>query len=91
MITPSTLIVRDPELISASLGDEIAMLHVTSGRYYVLNDVAAAVWEHLDTPVTPAAVCATLTARYDVSPAQCESEVLSLLDTLLDRQMIRLA
>ncbi|MBD0318780.1 MAG: PqqD family protein [Gemmatimonadetes bacterium] len=91
MITPTTSLVRDPALISASLGEEIAMLHVESGRYYFLNGVAAAVWEHLEAPTTPAAVCANLVARYEVSPAQCEAEVLSLLDTLLAREMIRLA
>jgi len=91
MITPTTRLVRDPDLISASLGDEVAMLHVDSGRYFFLNDVAAAVWEHLEQPATPAVVCATLTARYDVSPSQCESEVITLLGTLLDRGMIRLA
>jgi hypothetical protein len=90
MITPTTRLVRDPALISAPFGKEIAMLHVDSGRYYFLNDVAAAVWEHLEAPTTPAALCATLTARYEVSPAQCEAEVLSLLDALLEKEMIRL-
>ena len=89
-ITPTTRLVRDPALISAAVGKEIAMLHVDSGRYYFLNDIAAVVWEHLEAPTTPAALCATLTARYDVSPAQCEAEVLSLLGTLLEKEMIRL-
>src|SRR4051812_5339960 len=34
MITPATRVVRDPTLISASLGEEIAMLHIDSGRYF---------------------------------------------------------
>jgi hypothetical protein len=91
MITPTTRLVRDPALISASLGEEIAMLHVESGRYYFLNGVAAAVWEHLEAATTPAAICASLVAQYEVSPGQCESEVLSLLDTLLEKEMIRIA
>ncbi len=91
MITPATRVVRDPTLISASLGEEIAMLHIDSGRYFFLNDIGAAVWEQLDAPTTAAALCAELTTRYDVLPAQCEAEVLSLLDTLLEKQLIRLA
>ena len=91
MITPTTPVERDPELISASLGEELAMLHIDSGRYYFLNDIAAAIWELLETPTTPAALCGTLVGRYDVSPEQCESEVLSLLDRLLEKEMIRIA
>ncbi len=91
MITPTTPLVRDPSLISASLGEEIAMLHVQSGRYFFLNGVAAAVWERLEAETTPADLCAALVERYDVSPTQCESEVLSLLGDLLDREMIRVA
>ena len=90
-ITTTTHVVRDPALISAPLGEEIAMLHPDSGRYFVLNGVAAAVWEQLEEATTPAALCASLVAQYDVSPAQCESEVLSLLDTLLEKEMIHIA
>jgi Coenzyme PQQ synthesis protein D (PqqD) len=89
MITPTTPVARDPELISASLGEELAMLHIDSGRYYFLNDIAAAIWELLETPTTPTALCGALVRRYDVSPEQCETEVLSLLDTLLQKEMIR--
>ncbi|HEX8453197.1 MAG TPA: PqqD family protein [Longimicrobium sp.] len=90
-ITPNTPLVRDPALISASLGEEIAMLHVESGRYFFLNGVAAAIWERLEEATTPADLCAALVERYDVSPAQCETEVLSLLGTLLDKEMIHVA
>lgn len=91
MITPATRVVRDSSLISASLGQEIAMLHVDSGRYFFLNDVGAAVWEHLESPTTAAALCSTLIAQYEVPPSQCEADVLSLLNTLLEKQLIRVA
>jgi coenzyme PQQ synthesis protein D (PqqD) len=91
MITPATRVVRDPSLISASLGEEIAMLHIDSGRYFFLNDVGAAVWEHLDSPTTAADLCAALTSRYEVPADRCESEVLSLLGNLLEKQLIRVA
>ena len=91
MITPATRVVRDPTLISASLGEEIAMLHIDSGRYYFLNEVGAAIWEHLVSPSTAADLCEALTSRYDVPRAQCEAEVLALLGTLLERQLIRTA
>ncbi len=63
------------------MGDDVAMMDMQSGKYFVLAEVAASIWERLAEPVRPAALCAALSEVYDVSPEQCRAEVLAFLES----------
>lgn len=90
MLGPNSIVVRDASLVFAPLGEEIAMLDVDSGNYYVLDDVAAAIWESLADETTCSRISATLIARYEVPPAQCEADVLKFLETLHAKGLINI-
>jgi hypothetical protein len=90
MLSPDTVIVHNGDLVSAPLGEETAMLDVDSGNYYILDDVASAIWEGLATETTPARLCAQLLERFDVTPAQCETDVMRFLDTLHGKGLVRI-
>jgi hypothetical protein len=81
---------RSEELVSAPLGRELAMLNIDSGKYYVLDDVAAFVWERLAAPSTAAQLCAALQSRFEVTPAQCEADLLPFLQALHDKGLVRI-
>jgi hypothetical protein len=89
MIDKEALLVRVEDLVTAPLGGELAMMDVTTGKYFVLDAVAAAIWERLEAPATPAALCDQLTQAFAVSPAQCEADVLPFLESLRDKGLIR--
>jgi predicted phage gp36 major capsid-like protein len=81
---------RSEDLVSAPLGREIAMLDIESGSYYILDDVAAFVWERLAAPATLAELCGALQTRFDVTPAQCEADLRPFLQALHEKGLVRI-
>jgi hypothetical protein len=90
MIDPHSRLVRTGDLVTAPLGDETAMLDLASGSYYILDDIAAVIWASLQTPTTAAQLCAALQQRYDVTPSQCEADVMPFLQALHGQGLVRI-
>lgn len=77
------------DLVDAPLGEEVAMMDVTSGTYFVLDAVAADIWNQLREPVGVNAILTELQSRYDIEPTRCEADVLGFLERLHDKGLIR--
>ena len=89
MITPDTPLVRNDSLVSAPMGSDVAMMDMESGKYFVLQEVAAFIWERLVQPATAAELCAALVQRYDVTAERCRAEVLPFLQNAHDKGLLR--
>jgi hypothetical protein len=89
MIDRHALLERTGDLVTAPMGEDLAMMDVDSGTYYVLDHVAVFVWERLATPTSTAVLCDLLQQAYDVSPTQCEADVLPFLQKLHGKGLIR--
>ena len=89
MLTTTSTVVRCGDLVTAPLGREIAMLNIDAGSYYVLDEIASAIWHHLETPITAGAICEHLLEVYDVAPPQCEADVLRFLGALHAKGLLR--
>lgn len=90
MIDREAVLVRTNELVTAPMGRELAMMNIESGSYFILDEIAAFIWERLAEPTSAAALCASLTERYDVSGAQCEADILPFLHNLNGRGLVRI-
>lgn len=90
MIELDTLLGRSDAVVSAAMGDEVAMMDMESGKYFVLAEVAASIWERLSQPVRPSALCSALTDVYDVAPEQCLTEVLAFLENAHTKGLVRI-
>lgn len=84
MLSENSMILRSPEPLTAAVADEIVMLSPEQGTYFGLNRVGSRVWELIAEPCSVAAVCAALTAEFDVDELTCQADVLRFL-TGLDR------
>ena len=82
-------IMRNGDLMFIPLVEGIAMMDADIGRYYALNEVAAAIWELMASPVSGDTICAALLERYEVTPERCAEEVLAILRTFEARGMLR--
>jgi hypothetical protein len=82
-------IIQDREPVSAVVDGEILMMSAESGSYFGLNSVGSRIWELAAKPIIIRELCDRLREEYDVSPEQCEGEVLVYLEQLLDRGLIR--
>ena len=90
-VTLDTRIVRSSEPVSAATGDALVMFSVEKGSYFGLNDIAAAIWQRIQSPVTVAALCADLQQVFDVPPQRCEAEVLGFLQKLERKGLVHVA
>jgi hypothetical protein len=84
----SRVVVSD-EQVSTALGNETVILGMVDGVYYGLDAVGARVWALLATPRRVSELVEVITDEFDVASAQCERDVLALLDELSERRLVR--
>ena len=87
--TSTSCVVLSDEQVSTSLGDETVILGMGDGVYYGLDAVGARVWTLLATPRRVSELVSAVTQEFDVRAAECERDVLALLDELAERRLVR--
>jgi len=90
-IDTDTPIIRDDGPISADIDGEVIMMSLERNNYYGLGETGSRIWALLETPQTPAQLCATLSGEYRVDTATCLSDIQPFLRHLLQERLIRLA
>ena len=90
-IESNTRLERNPDLVSTQVEGEEIILSIENGQYYGLNDVATRIWELLKTPLAFEELLTQLQSEYDVTPDQCQSDTLTLLNKLQDESLITCA
>lgn len=83
-----TLITRAAGFVTAPVEDELMMLNIEQGAYYSLDPIAAEIWGLLETPARARDLVETLRQAYDVTPEQCQADVLAFLEQLHANGMI---
>jgi hypothetical protein len=78
----STVSLKDKDLVQAPNGGVLYMMNLKTGKYIYLNEVATQIWQHIKTPIAVAEVCRKLEAEFEVTPLQCQKEVLAFLGQL---------
>lgn len=82
------MITVSKEQVSCDLAGEAAILNLSDGVYYGLNEVGAAVWKMLQKPITVDEICLAVMNQFDVDTGRCEQDVVSLLEELQARGLI---
>jgi hypothetical protein len=75
--------------VSCELDGEAAILDLRQGVYYGLNPVGATVWALISKPCSVAEIKRAVLEQYDVTPEECERDLLELLSELAERGLIR--
>ena len=86
----NTFVVRADHLLSSELDDEIVMMDVESGSYFSMPGPSGRIWQLLETGQTVKTVKDALLMEYDVTPDQCEAELLPFVNTLIDRGLVKI-
>jgi hypothetical protein len=87
-ITLQSKIVRNSDLIAEPIDDELVMADIDAGKYYGLNNIAAAIWQNVETKISVEDLCKRLCENYEVTAEQCSTEVLAFLNELETRNLI---
>jgi len=93
-LTTAAVLVASPQQVSTELphpgGAHTVILGLRDGVYFELNEVGARIWQLLQQPCSLQTVLATLLDEYDVSPAKCEADLLSLVENMLKRGLVEI-
>lgn len=76
--------------IVSNMGEEKVMLSVTKGKYYNLGEMGGVIWDLLSSPIPVSRLVDTLQTQYDVEQAQCQEQVISFLQQLLEEGLIEI-
>jgi hypothetical protein len=87
-ITLDSTVVAGRELVAANLDGEVVILGFQSGSYFGLDQVGTLVWELIQEPRKVVELRDRILEEYEVEPAQCEQDLLLLLENMLEKQLI---
>jgi len=80
---------KNDDAIGASLGASVVILNTESLKYFELTEVAARIWELLDSgPVSFQKICALLLAEFEVSETTCQTSVNAFLKDAVSRGLV---
>lgn len=91
MINPQTTISRKEDVVVAELDGKTVMMSLNNGEYYGLDEVASAIWNGVEQPVTVSELVSRLAKEYKVSLEQCQTDVLEFLENLYNKQLIEIS
>jgi hypothetical protein len=83
----ATVVVSKDQLAS-DVGGETVILGLTAGRYYGVDAVGARVWQLIQEPITVRDVQQTIVSEYEVDRERCESDLLKLLQQMIDAGLV---
>jgi hypothetical protein len=84
----STILLRNPQAVSAEVGGEIIFLHEGDGVYYSLDGVGAFVWKNLENPRTLGDLVRAVGDAYDVGEAEAREDLAALAIELAARGLL---
>ncbi len=89
MLTLTSIIQRDPEVIAAEADRDLVMVRVATGHYYGISDVAREIWEAIERPIRVSDLVTDLVANHQIDAISCEKQTLSFLEALLDEGLLQ--
>ena len=82
------MVVVSQDQVSCDLSGESAILNLKAGVYYGLNEVGTKVWKLIQEPKRVSELWDAILEEYEVEPRRCETDIMALLQDLLDNGLI---
>lgn len=79
---------KSAQQVSCKIDGEIAILHLDRAIYFGLQGAGGEIWDALEQPRSVGELRDMLVAEYDVSPQQCETDVVEILGLLVKEGLV---
>lgn len=76
------------QVMAREVGDETVILDLANGTYYGLDPVGARIWQLMAEGQTLVQVRDVMLAEFEVTREVMEHDLLALVQTLLERQLV---
>jgi hypothetical protein len=88
-ISENSIISRKKEVLFSNLDDELLAIDSQAGFCYSMNETAGRIWDMLSSPISVNQICSQLCKEFSVEQSVCQQEVLPLLQSLLEAELIQ--
>lgn len=88
LINKNTAMIRKENIQTAAIGNEVGMLNIETGKYFVLDEIGVAIWDLLASKITLDELVDELMKVYQVDRQVCETETLEFLENLVAQKLI---
>lgn len=82
---------RNDQILAQNASSDFLLFNMNDGNYFSLNEVGHRIWELCDGTRTIAQIVDALAAEYEAPTEQLTQDVLELLETLRNRQLVELS
>ena len=90
IISLNHTVVQSEQNVVSDMDGEKVMLSVHNGKYYNLGQTGGRIWNIIEAPVSVSRLITILISEYDVEQAECEEQVISFLERLLEEGLINI-
>nr|WP_275589181.1 lasso peptide biosynthesis PqqD family chaperone [Paenibacillus sacheonensis] len=85
------MFVRQQGNLVSEMDGDIVMMNIQQGKYYNLGQVGGVIWDLLQNPSTVEELTDALLNEFEITPEECESQVIAFLEQLMKEQLIQSA
>lgn len=82
--------VRNNQTETASMGEELGMLNVETGMYFILDPIASDIWHALEKPMSMNHLVLHLMKIYEVDQETCYAETKIFLKELIANKLVEI-
>ena len=75
----------------SNTGDSSVLLHIKSGMYFELNEVAMSIIDNLKDFTNIEEIKKNMLDNFDISEAECEEDVNLFLNNLIERNLLEIS
>ncbi|MEN9573669.1 MAG: hypothetical protein RL514_1524 [Verrucomicrobiota bacterium] len=87
----SSTVSQSPELVSAKVEGETALMSILNGAYYGMDRTGSRIWALIERPRAVSAVVDQLLTEFSVARPTCEQHVLAFIQRLVDANLVQLS
>ena len=87
-MTPDTVFRQHPDQVSAEADGEVLMMHIESGTYYGLNEVASFIWTQLFEPKRFDELTVAIEAEFEVDAPRCQEDARVFLKGMVEDGLV---
>lgn len=74
--------------VVSDMDGETVMLNIQRGKYYNLGEVGGIIWKLMEQPVSGQHIVAHLLSEYEVEDRECERQVMTFIEHVLEEGLI---
>jgi hypothetical protein len=80
--------VNRDKFISSAFGDEIMLMNLETGDYIGLNTVSADIYRMAEEKTSANQIINSLLKQYNVEEGECRSQVVTCIETMMQKELL---